>query len=88
MATKTNKAPSLASLHIAALGRFEERDAVVQLGWNASQITKDALEEVAWELGYEDPRSFDRLFSDLAPLAKALGADVRASFDRGTKAAQ
>lgn len=78
---------SAADLHGRALNDFSDRDAFKALGWTTT-VTAAALEEVAWELGYEEPGCFDRVFSAHLPLALLLGADLRASFDRGVDAAR
>lgn len=48
----------------------------------AEMITKDILEEIAWELGYEG-EDFDRHFARFAPLAVYFGADLRGEFAAG-----
>jgi transcriptional regulator GlxA family with amidase domain len=85
---KPTKAPGLAARHGRFLSRFAERDAVPR---DAMVATKDMMEEVAWEMGYEHATSgrdsFESTVGDFADLAKALGADIRGEFDRGFREA-
>ncbi len=53
-------------------------------GVNDEPLTAKAMEEAAWELGYEN-EPYDRKLKRFEALARHLGTDLRAHYDRGAK---
>lgn len=64
----------------AFIQRFISRDAIQ--GRRNDTLSKDAMEEVAWEVGYEH-EDYGEWLGEFEPLAKSLGADLRGEYDRG-----
>lgn len=78
--------PKILALANSFVGTFSDGRDAIGRNVTGATLTRAMMEEVAWELGNEG-EDFDRHFAKFAPLAKHLGADLRAEFDAGAVAA-
>lgn len=64
------------------IGLYTERDAI-QGRRNQGTLSKADMEEVAWEMGYEN-ENYNAQLKPFEPLAKSLGANLRKEYDAGS----